>query len=54
MKVNTKADLQAAQASAKRARAAVGNLRAIIAKKTIRALFAGRLGIRQGRRRARG
>ncbi len=45
--VNTRADLQAAQAADKQARAAVANLRAIIAKKTLRAPFVGRVGIRQ-------
>ncbi|HYD42388.1 MAG TPA: efflux RND transporter periplasmic adaptor subunit [Anaeromyxobacter sp.] len=44
---NAPADLDAAEARAKQAAAAVANLRAIIAKKTIRAPFAGRMSIRQ-------
>ncbi len=44
---NAPADLDAAQARAKQAAAAVANLRAIIAKKTIRAPFDGRMSIRQ-------
>jgi membrane fusion protein (multidrug efflux system) len=43
----SKADLDAAEATVKQTRAQVDNLRAIIAKKTVRAPFAGRLGIRQ-------
>ncbi len=45
--VNSQADLDAAAAHAKQADAAVANLRAIIAKKTIRAPFDGRVSIRQ-------
>lgn len=45
--VNAQADLDAAVARAKEANAAVANLRALIAKKTIRAPFDGRIGIRQ-------
>jgi membrane fusion protein (multidrug efflux system) len=44
---NAQADLDAAEAKAKEAAAAVANLRAIIAKKTIRAPFDGRIAIRQ-------
>jgi membrane fusion protein (multidrug efflux system) len=44
---NAQADLDAAQARAKQASAAVANLEATIAKKTIRAPFAGRISIRQ-------
>jgi membrane fusion protein (multidrug efflux system) len=45
--VNTEADLQSAQAADEQARAEVASLRATIAKKTIRAPFAGRVGIRE-------
>jgi membrane fusion protein, multidrug efflux system len=45
--VNTEADLQAAEARALQATATVANLRALIAKKVIRAPFDGRVGIRQ-------
>ncbi len=45
--VNSQADLDAADARAKQADAAVANLRAVIAKKTIRAPFDGRISIRQ-------
>lgn len=44
---NAPADLDAAQARAKQASAQVANLEATIAKKTIRAPFAGRISIRQ-------
>ncbi len=44
---NTPADLDAAEARAKQAEAAVASLRATIAKKTIRAPFDGRVAIRQ-------
>jgi len=44
---NAPADLDAAEARAKQAAANVANLQATIAKKTIRAPFDGRLGIRQ-------
>jgi membrane fusion protein (multidrug efflux system) len=44
---NTIADLDAAEAQAKQAEASVAILKATIAKKTIRAPFDGRLGIRQ-------
>ncbi|HYD55199.1 MAG TPA: efflux RND transporter periplasmic adaptor subunit [Gemmatimonadaceae bacterium] len=44
---NAPADLDAAEARAKAAAAAVANLRAMIAKKTIRAPFDGRMSIRQ-------
>jgi membrane fusion protein (multidrug efflux system) len=44
---NAKADLDAAEARAKQADALVANLRAIIAKKSIRAPFDGRVAIRQ-------
>lgn len=44
---NAEADLDAAQAHAKQAEAAVANLRAIIAKKTIHAPFDGRVAMRQ-------
>ncbi|MGB5809753.1 MAG: efflux RND transporter periplasmic adaptor subunit [Polyangiales bacterium] len=43
----SQADLDAAAASATRAAAEVANVKAVIAKKTIRAPFSGRLGIRQ-------
>lgn len=43
---NSPAELDAADAEAKQAEAQVENIRALIAKKTIRAPFAGRLGIR--------
>ena len=43
---NSSSDLDAADAQAKQAAAAADNLRAVIAKKTIRAPFAGRLGLR--------
>ncbi|MEY2878671.1 MAG: hypothetical protein RLZZ15_1051 [Verrucomicrobiota bacterium] len=43
---NASADLDAAEAQAKQAAAAADNLRALIAKKSIRAPFAGRLGLR--------
>lgn len=43
---NSPAELDAADAQAKKAQAQVENLRALIAKKTIRAPFAGRLGLR--------
>jgi membrane fusion protein, multidrug efflux system len=46
-RANTPADLDAAQARAKQAEATVANLRATIAKKTIRAPFDGRIAIRQ-------
>ncbi|HXX29308.1 MAG TPA: efflux RND transporter periplasmic adaptor subunit [Myxococcaceae bacterium] len=45
--VNTQAELEAAEARAAQTNAAVANLRAIIAKKVIRAPFDGRVGIRQ-------
>ncbi len=45
--VNTEADLEAAQARAVQAASNVANLRALIAKKSIRAPFDGRVGIRQ-------
>jgi membrane fusion protein (multidrug efflux system) len=44
---NSQADLDAAEARAKQADATVRNLQATIAKKTIRAPFDGRIGIRQ-------
>jgi membrane fusion protein (multidrug efflux system) len=44
---NAQADLDAAEAGAQQAAAAVANLQAIIAKKTIRAPFDGRVAIRQ-------
>ncbi|MCP3140498.1 efflux RND transporter periplasmic adaptor subunit [Pyxidicoccus xibeiensis] len=44
---NTQSELESAQARAIQAEAAVANLRAIIAKKVIRAPFDGRIGIRQ-------
>ena len=44
---NAKADLDAAEARAKQTSGVVGNLRALIAKKTIRAPFDGRIAIRQ-------
>ncbi len=44
---NAQADLDAAEAHAKQAEATVANLRAVIAKKTIRAPFDGRISIRQ-------
>lgn len=43
---NSSADLDSAEAQAKQAAAAADNLRAVIAKKSIRAPFTGRLGIR--------
>ena len=43
---NSAADLDAADAQAKQAAAQVENLRAVIAKKTVRAPFTGRLGLR--------
>ena len=43
----SKADLDAAEATVKQTRAQADNLRAVIAKKTVLAPFAGRLGIRQ-------
>ena len=43
---NASSDLDAAEAQAKQAAAAADNLRAVIAKKSIRAPFTGRLGIR--------
>ena len=42
----SQSDLDSAEAQAKQANAQVDNIRAVIAKKTIRAPFAGRLGIR--------
>jgi membrane fusion protein, multidrug efflux system len=45
--VNTPADFDAASAHAKQAEASVANFQAIIAKKTIRAPFDGRIAIRQ-------
>jgi membrane fusion protein, multidrug efflux system len=45
--VNAQADLDAAEARAKEADATVANLKAVIAKKTIRAPFDGRIAIRQ-------
>jgi membrane fusion protein (multidrug efflux system) len=45
--VSSAAELDTARAKAEQARAAVQNAQAIISKKTIRAPFAGRLGIRQ-------
>ncbi len=45
--VNAQADLDAAEARAKQADAAVANLKAVIAKKTVRAPFDGRISIRQ-------
>jgi membrane fusion protein, multidrug efflux system len=45
--VNTEVDLEAAEARAVQTTAAVTNLRAIIAKKVIKAPFDGRVGIRQ-------
>jgi membrane fusion protein, multidrug efflux system len=45
--VNTQVDVEAAQARFIQTKAAVDNLRATIAKKTTRAPFAGRVGIRQ-------
>jgi membrane fusion protein (multidrug efflux system) len=44
---NTPADLEAAEARAKQTQAAISNLEATIVKKTIRAPFDGRVGIRQ-------
>ncbi len=44
---NAQADLDAADARAKQAAAAVANLKAVIAKKTVRAPFDGRISIRQ-------
>ncbi len=46
-RINARADLDAAQAEADQTAAQVANLEAQIAKKTIRAPFRGRLGIRQ-------
>ena len=43
----SQADLDSAEAQAKQANAQIDNIRAVIAKKTIRAPFAGRTGIRQ-------
>ena len=43
----SKADLDAAEATLKQTRAQADNLRAVIAKRSVRAPFAGRLGIRQ-------
>ncbi len=43
---NSQADLDAADAQAKQAAAAADGIRAVIAKKTVRAPFSGRLGIR--------
>lgn len=43
---NSPAELDAAEAQAKQAAAQVDNIRAVIAKKTVRAPFAGRLGLR--------
>jgi membrane fusion protein (multidrug efflux system) len=43
----SQADLDSAEAQAKQANAQIDNIRAVIAKKTIRAPFAGRAGIRQ-------
>lgn len=43
---NSPAELDAAEAQAKQAQAQADNIRAVIAKKTIRAPFAGRLGLR--------
>lgn len=43
----SQSDLDSAEAQAKQANAQVDNIRAVIAKKTIRAPFTGRLGIRQ-------
>lgn len=45
--VNAPAELDSAEATARQARAQVDNIRAQIAKKTIRAPFSGRLGIRR-------
>lgn len=45
--VNSAAELDAAEARHAQAEAAVANIRAVIGKKSIRAPFAGRLGIRQ-------
>jgi membrane fusion protein, multidrug efflux system len=45
--VNTQVDIEAAEARSVQTKAAVDNLRATIAKKIIRAPFAGRVGIRQ-------
>src|SRR3954471_9906935 len=44
---NSPSELDAAEAQAKQAVAQVDNIRAVIAKKTIRAPFAGRFGLRQ-------
>jgi membrane fusion protein, multidrug efflux system len=44
---NAQADLDTAEARAKQAEASVANLRAVIAKKTVRAPFDGRISIRQ-------
>lgn len=46
-KMMSQADLDSAEAQAKQANAQIDNIRAIIGKKTIRAPFAGRTGIRQ-------
>ena len=46
-KMMSQADLDSAEAQAKQASAQIDNIRAVIAKKTIRAPFAGRTGIRQ-------
>ncbi|MGF1757079.1 efflux RND transporter periplasmic adaptor subunit [Photobacterium sagamiensis] len=46
-KIVSKSELDAARATLRQAVAEVDNIRAVIAKKTIRAPFAGRLGIRQ-------
>ena len=46
-KMMSQADLDSAEAQAKQANAQIDNIRAVIAKKTIRAPFAGRTGIRQ-------
>jgi membrane fusion protein, multidrug efflux system len=45
--VNTQVDIEAAQARSIQTKAVVDNLRATIAKKVVRAPFAGRVGIRQ-------
>lgn len=46
-KMIAQADLDTAEAQAKQAEAQIDNIQAVIAKKTIRAPFAGRVGIRQ-------
>ncbi len=46
-KMMSQADLDSAEAQAKQANAQIDNIRAVIAKKAIRAPFAGRTGIRQ-------